>query len=191
MAHAAQELALGPLYRPLRLKVFFGFVDQLRDVNDPRGPVSVGPIKSLDVLRSHFAVARFAGSHAKLLVVDDFTFAQGARPLTGSTLLLVLHPVAKVAQGLALVVEFPLLRFRSTVTRPPRGVAAFFHFLAAPAVVGLDVPARTAASAYFVLLPLEPDLPALTCFGVGIPVRPMLNIPTCEAPSRQLGLTGY
>ena len=170
MAHAAREFALGTLNGPLRLKVFFGFVDQLRDLNDPRGPVSVGPVEALHVLRSHCAVARLARAHAKLLVVDDFTPAYVGRSLLGSTLLLVLHPVAEHAQGLALVVEFPLLRFRATVTRPPRVGAALVNFLAAPAVVGLDVSVRTTVSAFFTLLPLEPDLPALSSFGVGIHV---------------------
>lgn len=175
---------------PLRLKVFFVRVDQLRDLNDPRGPVSVGPVESLHVLRGDHASARLAGAHAKLLVVDDLTSAQDARPLLGSTLLIALHAVAEHAQRLALVVEFPLVGFRSTVTRPPRVGAAPPDFLAASAVVGLDVSARTAVSAFFTLLPIQPDLPALTDVGVGIPVRPMLRIPACEAFGRQRSPTG-
>ena len=168
MAHAARELALGTLNGPLRLEVFFGFVDQLRDANGLCGTVSVGPVEALHVLRGDFAVACLAGAHAKLLVVDDLTPAQDGHVVTGSTLLLVLHPVAKVAQGLALVVEFPLQGFRATVPRPPAVGAAFFHFLAASAVVGLDVSARTAVSAFFTLLPVQPDLPAFSDVGVGI-----------------------
>ena len=161
MAQAAQELALGTLDGPLRLKVFFGFVDQLRDVNDPRGAVFVGPVEPLRVVRCHCAVARLAKAHAKLLVVDDFVPAYVARLLTGSTLLLAFHPVTKQAQGLAFVVEFPLLGFRATVPRPPLVGAAFFHFLVTSAVVGLDVSVRTAVSADFTLLPIQPDLLAL------------------------------
>lgn len=48
---------------------------------------------------------------------------------------------------------------------------------------------RIAVSAYFVLLPLEPDLQALSFFGVGIHSRPMVGIPTREAQSRQRGPT--
>ena len=58
MAHAARELALGSLKRPLRLEVFFVRVDQLRDANDPRGPVSVGPVEPLYVLRGDQSCVR-------------------------------------------------------------------------------------------------------------------------------------
>ena len=75
MAHATQELALGPLNGPLLLEVFFGFHKQIRDCNGLCGPVSVGPIEALHVLRSYFAVARFARAHVKFLVVDDLTSA--------------------------------------------------------------------------------------------------------------------
>ena len=170
MAHAAREFALGTLNGPLRLKVFFVRGDQVRDVNDPRGAVSVGSVEALHVLRSHFAVARLARAHAKLLVVDDLTPAYEARLLLGSTLLLALHPVAEHAQGLALVVEFPLEGFRATVTRPPRVVAALVNFLAASAVVGLNVSVRTTVSAASRHPPSEPDLPALADVGVGIHV---------------------
>ncbi len=111
VAHATQELALGPLERPLRLEGFFGFVNQVSDCNGLCGAVSVGPVESLHVLRSHCAVARLADAHAKLLVVDDFTSAYVARVCLVPTLLMALHAVAKPTEGLALF-EFPLLRFR-------------------------------------------------------------------------------
>jgi len=171
------------------LEGFFGFVDQRRDVNGLCDPVSMGPVEPLHVLRGYCAVARLAGAHTKLLVVDDFSSAYVGRSLLGSTLLIALHPVAEHAQRLALFDEFPLEGFRAAVPRPPMVVATYVNFLATSAMIGLDVPVRTAVSAFFVLLPLEPDLSALSCCGVGIPFRPMVGIPAREAPSRQLDPT--
>jgi len=102
MAHATQELALGTLERPLLLEVFFVRVDQRRDNIDLCGTVSVGPVEALCVVQGYCAVARLTGAHAKLLVVDDLTSAQGARCCLVPTLLLRLHAVAEHAQWLTL-----------------------------------------------------------------------------------------
>ena len=98
--------------------------------------------------------------------------------------------MAEHAQGLALVVEFPLLRFRATMTRPPHVVAAFVNFLAASAVVGLDVSVRIAVSAASRHPPIQPDLSTLSSYGIRTSGDLMVDIPACETPSRQLGPAG-
>lgn len=176
MAHAAQHPTLRPLYRPLLLEVRIGFIDQLRDVNGPRGAVFVGPVEAHHGVRRHVALADFTGAHATLLFVDDVSFPQIARVCLGSALLSALFAVAESAQGSALG-EFPPLGFRTTVIRPPNIVAARVHFRAF-AVVGFYLFVRATARARVPLFPLEPDLPASSYYGVGVPLVPALAIPT-------------
>ena len=188
MAHAAQHPTLRPLYRPLLQEVRFGFVDQLSDVNGPRGAVFVRPVEAHHGVRRHVELATFTGAHATLLFVDDVSFPQDGRVCLGSALLIALYTVAEFAQGGARG-KFPPLGFRTTVIRPPLEVATPVHFRAF-GVVGFDVFVRAAARARVPLSPLEPDLPALSYSGVGVPFGPVGGIPTRLTQHRQLGPAG-